>query len=322
MNEFELFTKEVIEIYTQKKANGDLHSKLEKPSPANLRDYILIILARGLNQDDIQVLYDFFDPTANYVDLERAIKKIELAKLRPLQNFILGQVSTRDENIVKLLAILIKFEPRPYSLWKQQRLSAIAKPEDIPIEENGQTGKLEDQQESPLIPISPVKMESVPTSSSTETEQANDANISCAPIDNEPKKPHKHHPAILSHRQAIYFLGLVVLTIALLATLAPPKQCMYWQDDRYIATHCDSKIPASKVIARDDYILEHFQKITRPDTLSIEHASKVWYSKINNKVTFFTSPGLGHHPVQHDRFLRVATEDIIVKYAGPNSQRE
>ena len=91
-------------------------------------------------------------------------------------------------------------------------------------------------------------------------------------------------------------------------------QCMYWHEDRYLAVDCMQGIDGANVIARDDYLLENFRKITNTDTLTLSHAGRVWYSKIDNVVEFFTGPGM--HPVQTDRSLKAATKHIIQQYAG------
>ena len=67
------------------------------------------------------------------------------------------------------------------------------------------------------------------------------------------------------------------------------------------------------VIPLDRDRLENFQKIQRLDTLNLEDVNKVWYSKVNNEVEFFTAPGL--HPEHQERGLKLATKYIIEKYA-------
>lgn len=46
-----------------------------------------------------------------------------------------------------------------------------------------------------------------------------------------------------------------------------------------------------KVIPIHNGQLKYFQKITRPDTITEASLHKVWYSKSNNQVEFFTADG-------------------------------
>lgn len=90
-------------------------------------------------------------------------------------------------------------------------------------------------------------------------------------------------------------------------------QCMYWHEDRYLAVDCAQDIAGANAIARDNHLLENFRKITNTDTLTLDHVNRVWYSKIDNVVEFFTAPGM--HPVRPDRSLKAATAYIITEYA-------
>jgi len=52
------------------------------------------------------------------------------------------------------------------------------------------------------------------------------------------------------------------------------------------------------------------------DTLTKNSLGKVWYSKIDGKVEFFTSAGF--HPVHIDRRLKPLTDYMIKKYVYNN----
>ncbi len=121
MFEFEEFKKEVIGTYRDMLLHHELDTRLEHPTPGNLRNLSLKLYANGLSKEDIQVFQDFFNPTNKYADLETGIRRFELDKLKPLKNFIMAKTSNPDENIVKLLAILIQFSPRPFHKWRQLR---------------------------------------------------------------------------------------------------------------------------------------------------------------------------------------------------------
>src|SRR5690606_6119169 len=71
---------------------------------------------QGLSPEDESVFIYFFNRERSVKDLASLIESFDLDKLRPLRNFISGDTQKRpDESIVKLLAVLIDFKPRPYN---------------------------------------------------------------------------------------------------------------------------------------------------------------------------------------------------------------
>lgn len=123
MFEFEEFKKEVIANYRELLSKQELDIKLENPSPGYLRDLSLKLFAHGLSKEDARVFQDFFNPTQRHDDLELSIRRFPLDKLKPVKNFITAKTSNPDEDIVKLLAILTQFTPRPFQKWRELRRS-------------------------------------------------------------------------------------------------------------------------------------------------------------------------------------------------------
>ncbi|MEI3788774.1 MULTISPECIES: hypothetical protein [unclassified Chryseobacterium] len=113
-------------------------------------------------------------------------------------------------------------------------------------------------------------------------------------------------------------IGAIILTLAFgLAynggELGEDKY-MYWNGEEYIGTSDANANPNSEVVAMDRNIFNHFKKITRPDTLTVENAvGKAWYSKYNNKVEFFTMDG--KNP-ENGKELKRVSEHMVDFYAG------
>src|SRR5690606_19463251 len=61
----------------------------------------------------------FFDPENHYSNHDERVNHFELDGFRPLVNFLEGKTRNPDERVVKILAWLIDFEPRPYAEWKK-----------------------------------------------------------------------------------------------------------------------------------------------------------------------------------------------------------
>lgn len=91
--------------------------------------------------------------------------------------------------------------------------------------------------------------------------------------------------------------------------------CMYWDKSEYKPIDCQDKNPVYNHRIPFDYEkMEYFKRIERKDTLTVDNAyGKVWYSKYNGEVDFFTDDGVDPN---NGRELRKATEYIIDKYGG------
>lgn len=123
---FELFKEAVRSAYLIKKNNRTLpYDELEKPSPGDLRNLFLLLMARGLSQDDQETLVRFLKYNGAYAELDTYIRRYDLDKFRPLRNYILGNTSNPSEDVVKILAMLIDFQPRPYRKWRENHLAEV-----------------------------------------------------------------------------------------------------------------------------------------------------------------------------------------------------
>lgn len=279
MFDFELFKKEVLEHYHIQKEQGKLHIYLENPSPANLRDYTLKHVREGLSKDDERVLNDFFDEGRKFEHLGKAIQKCDLGKLKSLQNFITGHTKNPSELIVKVLAILADFQPRPYQRWREERAGKApdGDTEAAHVFEKQDSHKREKNRDA------------LPLSRPTFTK-----NLLWA---------------------AAGAVGLSVGVVLLLQY--KDKGCAYWNGTEYVLTACEdhkSEYDVFFVTRETDLTLK---KITRPDTLSAKDEHKVWYYKHDSsKVEFFTGPG--YHPVYKNKPLKAATKYIITKYGKSN----
>lgn len=303
---FEKFQMAVRNAYLDLKNEGRLHFDREWPSPGELKSWCLTCLVQGLNTDDKLVFMRFFNSEQTAADLADLIESFDLDKLRPLRNFISGETQRRpDEKIVKLLAVLIDFKPRPYnaSHWKESTYTDNL---------NQSEGNPTTEKFPPVSPISDIETE--PNVSDEEK-----ALIESGTAD-KPKSSLKEWMNGIPKAKTLLYTGggLTLLTLFFVVyKIITPADCMCWNGVRYVEVDCQDKGQPYQIIGLDQNKLAHFQKITRPDTLTYEDIGQVWYSKINNEVEFFTHPG--HHPVQHGRSLKAATRHIIVRYAIPSS---
>ncbi|PVH26592.1 hypothetical protein [Sphingobacterium corticibacter] len=287
------FNKAVIEFYLQKKADNDLN-ELQSISPAKLKDLLLSKLASGELQKDIPSLEKIFNNAKKFENLTRAIMNESIDKFRPIQYFIQGKTTVPTDDTIILLSIFIDFQPRPYAAWREKGFD-----EDETVISDGDRdkeadGELETDENPPT------------TKGSNKTEMP--------PTENPETPPPVRVNWKLKDKKSLSIMaGALVLTILMAFYSWPHKQCMYWDGEKYIAIYCDEADYQLQCLALDNEKLENFKRITRKDTLTKDHVNKVWYSKIDTEVEFFTCPGL--HPVHPHRSLKAATLRIIEKYA-------
>lgn len=97
------------------------------------------------------------------------------------------------------------------------------------------------------------------------------------------------------------------------------RNCMYWDGTEYKITSCEDKNPHRQVIPIDTVKLKYFKKITRPDTLTVKNAfGKVWYSKSDNVVEFFTMDGINP---DNGKELDITSKHMLTKYAGDSAKK-
>lgn len=110
-----------------------------------------------------------------------------------------------------------------------------------------------------------------------------------------------------------FVAGFILICGLFVFYYSTDQQCMCWNGERYIQVDCKANATMKNVLVLDVNELQHFQKITRQDTLSSADIGKVWYSKINNEVEFFTNHGF--HPIHRHKPLKAATAYMIKNYA-------
>ena len=282
MFEFDIFKGEVLHEYQQKRDQGQLDTRLENPSPANLRNYAYILYQKGLSKDDEQIFKEYFGE----LDLEKRIKNFDLGKIKSVQNYLNAETKNPAEIIVKLSAILTDFQPRPYAKWSQQQ-----RPKETNLDNRKAEYEVELTNDGANI-------------LTVTTEENKIASTETAKITTNFK--HKKSILITSACLAIGSLGFV------LSNSLEKKDCVYWNGEQYMEVACSNSEIRAEIFPLKDKSLLDLRKITRTDTLDQDDVHKIWYSKIKNKVEFFTAPG--YHPVEKDKPLKPATWYMIKKY--------
>lgn len=288
---FENYKTELLEFYALRKASGLLSENLENPGRQKLQKECLHAFLDKNRPKDELLLRRFFDPSNKYEDLARSIEKFPLDKFRPLVSFLENKTKIREDAPAKLVAWLIGFDT--YTEWQKKEK------ETTNPEKTGGGGEISDGQNT----------------GSTDVVIISDGNSTSG---NDPVKP-------LSMKKVVLIsIGILITGSGcfmlwennLTRTILPNKdqQCMHWTGYKYVPVNCDDNTNAYHLIPINTHTLNDFKKIRYPDTLTKNSLGKVFYSKINGKLEFFTDSGV--HPMDALRRVKPLTPYMLHKYVS------
>jgi hypothetical protein len=111
----ENYKSEVMRLYEEKKAKGELSTNLIHYTPANIRNEVRLLIDI-YDKSDKGILKDFFNISYDKDLFSSAINWADIGKFKPLCNFLRigNNVNMRT---IELLAWLIDFNPRPFSKY-------------------------------------------------------------------------------------------------------------------------------------------------------------------------------------------------------------
>jgi hypothetical protein len=259
---------------------------LLNPSPAELKNFCLLLFDKGYNKWDQEIVNRFFELDEKSSN-RKQIEYFDVDKLRPISNFLKGRTdSTRIVNL-DLIAVLVDFNTRPYRRFmsgnKEEWAASVASNEILKLEMEEKEEKIE------AIFFQEFKKKSV------------------------------------FKRGTFAVLLLLVLGAACYGVqniFFPDKNCMVWVGNRYEAVEYDKVKDSAAVIPVNQNILDDFKKITVCDTTTFfkkgdSNNPLIWYGKSPDKkeYEYFNQPGL--HP-ETRKTLKPITKYIIRKYILKN----
>jgi hypothetical protein len=306
-SQFEEYRNQVYQAYLEKKQNGNLPLNLEDPKPANLRDECLIVLPLRNLPNDEKILSDFFGIPKAGKDYAFSIYQYDLKLFKPLQNFLKGKTKQPETKNINLLAWLIDFEVRPFKFDFNPSESVIGNiNEESIIDEEFIENKDLGSRNAELVAISKLdKEEKLDT----------DENITGALIlkegegDLTKKRLKLNYVLVLI---AVILTGFSVATLGGWINVFQNKECMYWKEDHFISISCEESTSNLNAIALDKNRLENFKKIIQTDSLKEDCIGKIWYSKIDKELEFYSASG--KHPIHTEKGLKIVTAYVYDKY--------
>ncbi|AXY73615.1 hypothetical protein D3H65_06300 [Paraflavitalea soli] len=307
----------VLEVYHQKKANNELLPGLRILRPAKLKEACEWVCNDRFERNDEQTIRNFFGRSGNQKECLNAIQRCEIDKFRPIINFLNGDTSKTDEKNIELLAWLIDFKERPFDPNKIYSGTF-----------SGDAGKVtageENQGAESSIPNTP------PTLDNQEDVSVEPVNQGESGAPDEEKQPEGISEEVIPAEsdKLKWQTRSTAIAVILLSIIGAGGYwwlnnrgtngiggCMYWTGDHYESVACSPRPDKALVVPLDTVMVKYFRKITVPDTITNRAKGRVWYSKINNKVEFYTSDG--YHPIVTSHHLKPLSDHIIATYIYP-----
>jgi len=123
------YQQEVLLAYRKKAKEGVLSDNLINPTRAKLKEECLRALrARSLTGEDKEILKVFLGIHREIEDFDQGIIDYDDGRFRPLDNFLKEETDNPHIRNVDLLAWLIDFPNRPFSIWKERNTVTPSKP--------------------------------------------------------------------------------------------------------------------------------------------------------------------------------------------------
>lgn len=283
----------VLADYDRKKLAGQLSSELMHPTPGSLKAEGVKICERRFDPKDAILLQSFFNQRDNATGYRLAIQNCKADIFRQVVKLIKERtINTKLKN-TNLLAWLIDFQPRPYYYG----LNIVAQPVK-PVQPDNikgigiAGGKEEDsalKEEEEEETIGGTVQESATTPATTTT------------VDRKIEKPPVPPDKKIDRRWFIGIAAFLVLGVIIWGYLPGGRNCMYWDNDHYVATSCDVPRLDTPLVHLDPAKLRGFRRIKHVDTLTYNSVNKLWYVRVGGIIEVYSAEG--KHPLYPNKKL-------------------
>lgn len=248
-------------------------------SPAQLRNFCLMQFDNELTRKDESIFRAFFEASPD-INLRRAIEQFSTGKLKSVISLLEGR-DFHSHTRLELAAVLVNFEPRPFSNFLKNRKSSVAvesepkrvqRNADLPPSNKGNT----------VIEGIAIKQKS---------------NI------------------IQSNWKGVFLASAIIGIASISIFYITKKDCMQWQNDHFELMDCSTPITTtgfdSDIIAIDSQKdLRQFELTSKMPTKK-KNQPCIWYHKHQDTVTFFNQSGM--HPITGNP-LKPCTDYMRLKY--------
>lgn len=298
---FSTYKQAILSTYKTKAALGSLPLRLTALTPRNIQEELIQYLSERFDSaKDKKTLSVFFGEQQSAAEYVRVVSRTEVDKFKPVINFLKGITTNPDDKHVHLAALLVDFQHRPYEVGKDYTLvgNQEYKTECKASVQN------DEKTDCNLSAVENLKDGSL---KETEVDSAPSSRVKGKDKGSVSRLLYIPHVNMRVVSPIILLFSLAAIVVYTLSSgSGNSKQCMYWKEDHYEAVACDALMEKNVYkIALDTFLLEHFKKITRVDTITERSIGKIWYLKHRNAFEFFTVGG--EHPVHRRKLSRLSS---------------
>ncbi|MDP9077793.1 MAG: hypothetical protein M3O71_10250 [Bacteroidota bacterium] len=269
----------ILAEYDRQMAAKELRSELLLPTPANIKAEVVKFCEQdsALSTGDEKILHSFVGKKTDVAAYHKAFQIGKADPFRQVVKVLADRKVNTNIKYINLLALLIDFPSRPYH------------PQMKPItpSQGAATG-------DPQVEVGPEPV---------------GFNVEEDPLQTKNK----------SYKLLWLFVPVIVIGLGWYATskrlfhhYTGHEGCMIWNDDHYDPIECNDQSDPLPHYPIKHNLVDSFQRITNPETLTYQSVRKVWYANYKGRMEYYTHSG----PNPQDTNLRVLpmTTHILEKY--------
>ena len=306
--------KKALKDYYEIQKEGDQISSLLNPTPAGLREILILKMKEGLDGSDKKIIEHFFD--VPFAELTLNKLRSETDKFKALANFLKEKSGGSDLRRLEMVALILDFKQRPYRKFEKHYSKNISKTEDVFADEetNYDSEGLIEETINEVIEKSEVE-DSTDKETVTIEAEVNTAKV----IGFSEEVSIQKRKNIPLKKIGIIGIAAVIIGISLFLNFKTwtTKDCMVWKNDKYEAVDCSETINsfAETTLPKDDKLIKEFRKMkvnSKTSFFDKKGNPKVWYIKNPNGILeFYNQPGL---QPETGKTLRPISRYIIQEY--------
>ena len=289
--------KEAVKKEYEKVKNAQYSSYLSAPTRVKLSKLCWEIFeGKKMHQNDLNIFNALLGIPFD-INNKKGFRN-QKDKFRPIETFFKGETNPLEMDKVDLAAVLVDYQPRPFSRFRTSDLS-------LDYKKNDSTNNPESEIQGDDEVISQ-------TSQKVTIKEDSPRKISF--IERLLRLLKKSKRTVFA---ILFIFGLAGTGTAIYLAFFK-KDNMQWSKDYYVVVDEEGiEGNPNEIIQYDDNLLD-FKKIPVCDTTTwfANGKSIIWYAKTNNEVDFFTTCGNGRHP-ESGSTIRPVTHHIFNKYKKP-----
>ncbi|MFA6245614.1 MAG: hypothetical protein WC615_01655 [Mucilaginibacter sp.] len=281
------------------KANR-LSQELVLPTAGTLKAEAIKVCSKRFDPNDETVLGSFIKSEPGAASYLRAIQNCDYQLFRPLSTFLNDRTRGTTFRNIQLLAWLIDFKPRPFHPALVIPAAGAADPEPIISIPTGN-----DEENDSVDNIPPLPGHDMNTSTEIKDEENG---VLIAPSVDSKKKPGgqgEKSDKTIDKRWLIGIAAMLIGGVLIWRFLPTSHNCMYWDNDHYIATSCNVPRTDTPLVRLDPAKLRGFRRLHHVDTLTYYSVDKLWYVRVGGIIEVYSA--YGKHPLYPDKKLAPLT---------------